>query len=250
MSCAAPVSPMNSSHKFQHLTVKTLMGKRLKRPNVMCSARITNELKPQVAKILNSRIQHTCSLLKTNARVLNHGVDNGHKDGDADLEEDVQRQECLSSKLTKAFPNVHDLLRIDLSDGHSGCGRSEAADGTEDDEAPSLPFFSFPLLSFSLRRNGFVGAFRTDDTKGCCRKRPFGHWLSGAMQRLLTEATNSTSTHSKFDPIQLKDFQLTTDCLFTNAPTNNKHCLDTLSSTTSSFHCQQATFVAEFVATR
>ena len=110
--------------RLQHLTVKTLIGKRLKRPNVMRSARITNELKRQVAKILNSWMQHTCSLLNTNARVLNDGVDNGRKDGDADLEEDVQRRECLSSKLTKAPPNVHDLLRVDLSDGHSGCGCS------------------------------------------------------------------------------------------------------------------------------
>ena len=66
--------------RLQHLTVKTLIGKRLKRPNAMCSARVTNEFKRQVAEVLNRWMQHTCSLFNTDARVLNDGVDNGCKD--------------------------------------------------------------------------------------------------------------------------------------------------------------------------
>ena len=85
----------------------------------MRSACVTNELKRQVAEILNRLTQHACGLLHTNARVLNNGVNNGCKDGNADLEEDVQRRKCLPGDLAKAPPDVHDLLRVHLSDGHS-----------------------------------------------------------------------------------------------------------------------------------
>ena len=47
------------------------------------------------------------------------------------------------------------------------------------------------------------------------------------MQRLSTQSVNSISTHSKLDPTLLKDSQLTTNRLFTNAqnqqPTLSRH---------------------------
>ena len=67
-------------------------------------------------------MQHSGHLVNTkHVSVVDNRRDKRRKDGDADLQEHMQRGQCLLGKLAKASPYAHELVRLHLSDGDGGC---------------------------------------------------------------------------------------------------------------------------------